>query len=239
MKKAVIIGVGPIDGLGAALAEKFCKNGLEVFISGRTKSKLDEVSNYLLKKKYKVKPFVADATNIRDLENLFNQVGRGLDIAIYNVGNNMPGKIIDIEPEYFEECWKQCCFGGFLFSQFVIKKYVAEKTPGTILFTGASASLRGKNNFGAFNSGKGALRNFCQALAKECQELNIHVAHIIIDGGLDGERIKTRIPNYESVFGTDGLINLNQVVDAYDFLYKQKKSGWTFELDLRTNKENW
>ena len=239
MKKAVIIGVGPVDGLGAALAEKFSKNGLEVFISGRTQSKLDKVSDYLYEKKYKVNSILADSTNTEDLNNLFNQVGKGLDLAIYNVGNNMPGKIIDMEPEYFKECWEQCCFGGFLFSKFAINRFISEQTPGTILFTGASASLRGKSNFGAFNSGKGALRNFCQALAKECQVLNIHIAHIIIDGGLNGERIKTRMPNYEDIFGKDGLISLNQVTDAYEFLYKQKKDGWTFELDLRTYKENW
>ena len=139
--------------------------------------------------------------NIEDLNNLFNQVGEGLDLAIYNVGNNMPGKIIDMKPEYFKESWEQCCFGGFLFSKFVINRFISEQTSGTILFTGASASLRGNSNFGAFNSGKGALRNFCQALAKECQEFNIHVAHIIIDGGLNGERVKTRIPNYEDIFG--------------------------------------
>ncbi len=239
MKKAVIIGVGPINGLGASLAEKFSKIGLEVFISGRTESKLDKVSTYLQNKNYKVNPIVADTTKTEDLKNLFNQVGEGLDLAIYNVGNNMPGKIINMESEYFMECWKQCCFGGFLFSKYVIKKFINEKTSGTILFTGASASLRGKKNFGAFNSGKGALRNFCQALAKECQDYNIHVGHVIIDGGLNGERIKSKLPNYMSIFGKDGLINLEQVVNAYEFLYKQKKSGWTFELDIRTNKENW
>ena len=239
MKKAVIIGVGAVDGLGAALAEKFSKNGLEVFISGRTQSKLDKVSDYLRKKNYKVHSILADTTKIEDLNNMFNQVGEGLDLAIYNVGNNMPGKIIDMEEKYFKECWEQCCFGGFLFSKLVINRFISEQTSGTILFTGASASLRGKSNFGAFNSGKGALRNFCQALAKECQEFNIHVAHIIIDGGLNGERIKTRIPNYEDIFGKGGLISLSQVTDAYEFLYKQKNNGWTFELDLRTHKENW
>ena len=90
MKKAVIIGVGPVDGLGAALAEKFSKNGLEVYISGRTQSKLDKVSDYLYEKKYKVNSILADSTNTEDLNNLFKQVGKGLDLAIYNVGNNMP-----------------------------------------------------------------------------------------------------------------------------------------------------
>ena len=239
MKKAVILGVGPINGLGAALAEKFASNNLEVFISGRTKSNLDKVAVYLNNLGYIVHPIVADATDIKQLNALFEIIGSGLDLAIYNVGNNMPGKIIDMDPNYFKTCWEQCCFGAFLFSKLVIKKFLSDKTHGTLLFTGASASLRGKSNFGAFNSGKGALRNFCQALAKESQENFIHVAHVIIDGGLDGDRIKKRLPNYKDFFGEDGLINLSQVTEAFNFLYNQKKEAWTFELDLRTNKESW
>ena len=239
MKKAIIIGVGPINGLGTALSEQFASNNLEGFISGRTESNLKKTQSYLNDKGYIVKPIVADATKEKQLENLFKEVGKGLDLAIYNVGNNMPGKIIEMESDYFKTCWEQCCFGAFLFSKIAVRTFLSERTEGTLLFTGASASLRGKANFGAFNSGKGALRNFCQALAKECKESSIHVGHVIIDGGLDGDRIKKRLPNYKDIFGEGGLINLHEVTNAFNFLYHQKKDGWTFELDLRTNKENW
>ena len=114
-----------------------------------------------------------------------------------------------------------------------------EKTAGTLIFTGASASLRGKSNFGAFNSAKGALRNFSQALAKEYAENSIHVSHVIIDGGLAGERIKQRISDFDQRVKECKLINIENVTDAYMFLYNQRKDAWTFELDLRTSQENW
>ena len=239
MKKAVIMGVGTLNGLGGALSKKFAQEGMEVFVSGRSKEKLDIVVNQINKLGLKAHSFKADTRDINQIQNLLDFVGEGLNLAIYNVGNNMPGNIVDMDPEYFRECWEQCCYGGFLFSKLVIKKYLSEKIYGKLFFTGASASLRGKENFGAFNSAKGALRNLAQALAKEHGKNSIHIAHIIIDGGLNGDRIKKRLPNYKKLFGENGLIELKEVTEAYKFLYYQKQSGWTFELDLRTNVENW
>ena len=239
MKKAIIIGVGPINGLGTALAERFASNNLEVFISGRTESNLKKTQSYLNDKGYIVKPIVADATKEKQLENLFKEVGKGLDLAIYNVGNNMPGKIIEMESDYFKTCWEQCCFGAFLFSKIAVRTFLSERTEGTLLFTGASASLRGKSNFGAFNSAKGALRNLAQALAKEYAENSIHVSHVIVDGGLAGERIKQRLSDFEERVKEGKLINIENVTDAYMFLYNQSKDAWTFELDVRTSQENW
>ena len=128
---------------------------------------------------------------------------------------------------------------GFLFAKEVIKTFLFEKTAGTLIFTGASASLRGKSNFGAFNSAKGALRNLAQALAKEYAENSIHVSHVIVDGGLAGERIKQRLSDFEQRVKEGKLINIENVTDAYMFLYNQSKDAWTFELDLRTSQENW
>ena len=239
MKKALVIGVGPLNGLGGQLCRKIANNNFEVFVAGRTSSSLDNVVNTILNDGNKAIPIVVDATDENQIKNMIKEIGPGLDFAVYNVGNNRPGKIVEMDANYFRESWESGCFGGFLFAKEVIKTFLLEKTAGTLIFTGASASLRGKANFGAFNSGKGALRNFCQALAKECKESSIHVGHVIIDGGLDGDRIKKRLPNYKDIFGEGGLINLHEVTNAFNFLYHQKKDGWTFELDLRTNKENW
>jgi NAD(P)-dependent dehydrogenase (short-subunit alcohol dehydrogenase family) len=166
-------------------------------------------------------------------------VGSGLDFAVYNVGNNRPGKIIDMDASYFKESWETGCFGGFLFAKEVIKTFLKEKTAGTLIFTGASASLRGKSNFGAFNSAKGALRNLAQAIAKEYAEYGIHVGHVIVDGGLAGERIKQRLSDFDQRVKDGKLIDIESVTDAYMFLYNQNKNAWTFELDVRTSKENW
>ena len=239
MKKALVIGVGPLNGLGGQLCRKIAQNSFEVFVAGRTKRSLDDVVNTILKDGNKAIPLVVDATDEDQIKNMIREVGPGLDFAIYNVGNSRPGKIIEMDASYFRESWESGCFGGFLFAKEVIKTFLFEKTAGTLIFTGASASLRGKSNFGAFNSAKGALRNLAQALAKEYAENSIHVSHVIIDGGLAGERIKQRLSDFEQRVKEGKLINIENVTDAYMFLYNQSKDAWTFELDLRTFQENW
>ena len=239
MKKALVIGVGPLNGLGGQLCRKIAQNNFEVFVAGRTKRSLDDVVNTILKDGNKAIPLVVDATDEDQIKNMIRDVGPGLDFAIYNVGNSRPGKIIEMDASYFRESWESGCFGGFLFAKEVIKTFLFEKTAGTLIFTGASASLRGKSNFGAFNSAKGALRNLAQALAKEYAENSIHVSHVIVDGGLAGERIKQRLSDFEQRVKEGKLINIENVTDAYMFLYNQSKEAWTFELDLRTFQESW
>ena len=239
MKKALVIGVGPLNGLGGQLCRKIANNNFEVFVAGRTRSSLDNVVNTILNDGNKAIPIVVDATDENQIKNMIKDIGPGLDFAVYNVGNNRPGKIVEMDANYFRESWESGCFGGFLFAKEVIKTFLLEKTAGTLIFTGASASLRGKSNFGAFNSAKGALRNLAQALAKEYAENSIHVCHVIVDGGLAGERIKQRLSDFEERVKEGKLINIESVTDAYMFLYNQNKDAWTFELDVRTSKENW
>ena len=239
MNKALVIGVGPLNGLGAQLCKKIANNNFEVFVAGRTKASLDMVVDSILKDGNKANPIVVDTTDELQIKSMIKVVGTGLDFAVYNVGNNRPGKIIDMDASYFTESWQTGCFGGFLFAKEVIKTFLKEKTAGTLIFTGASASLRGKPNFGAFNSAKGALRNLAQAIAKEYAENSIHVSHVIVDGGLAGERIKQKISDFSQRVEEGRLINIESVTEAYMFLYNQNKNAWTFELDVRTSKENW
>ena len=239
MKKALVIGVGPLNGLGGQLCRKIANSNFEVFVAGRTSSSLDNVVNTILNDGNKAIPIVVDATDENQIKNMIKDIGPGLDFAVYNVGNSRPGKIVEMDANYFRESWESGCFGGFLFAKEVIKKFLKEKTAGTLIFTGASASLRGKSNFGAFNSAKGALRNLAQALAKEYAENSIHISHVIVDGGLAGERIKQRLSDFEERVKEGKLINIENVTDAYMFLYNQSKDAWTFELDVRTSQENW
>ena len=239
MKKALVIGVGPLNGLGGQLCRKIANSNFEVFVAGRTSSSLDNVVNTILNDGNKAIPIVVDATDENQIKNMIKEIGPGLDFAVYNVGNSRPGKIVEMDANYFRESWESGCFGGFLFAKEVIKKFLKEKTAGTLIFTGASASLRGKSNFGAFNSAKGALRNLAQALAKEYAENSIHISHVIVDGGLAGERIKQRLSDFEERVKEGKLINIENVTDAYMFLYNQSKDAWTFELDVRTSQENW
>ena len=239
MKKALVIGVGPLNGLGGQLCRKIANNNFEVFVAGRTRSSLDNVVNTILDDGNKAIPIIVDATDENQIKNMIKEIGPGLDFAVYNVGNSRPGKIVEMDANYFRESWESGCFGGFLYAKEVIKNFLIEKTAGTLIFTGASASLRGKSNFGAFNSAKGALRNLAQALAKEYAENSIHISHVIVDGGLAGERIKQRLSDFEERVKEGKLINIENVTDAYMFLYNQSKDAWTFELDVRTSQENW
>ena len=126
-----------------------------------------------------------------------------------------------------------------LFSGDDIRKIFANKKMGTLIYTGASASLRGKANFGAFNSGKAALRILAQAMSKEYGPQGVHISHIIIDGAIGGEKIWKKNPDYAKKLGKEGLINLDGIVESYVYLYNQPKEAWTFELDLRTSIEKW
>ena len=180
MKTAIVIGVGPVNGLGGQLCMRFAQGGHHVLVSGRTRQSLDAVVAEIESAGGSASAHVADATHEQEVEALFDAAGPELDLAIYNAGNNTPGKIAEMDADYFESSWRVCCFGGFLFAKAAVNRFGADG--GTLLFTGASASLRGRANFGAFNSSKGALRNLAQALAKEYAEQGVHVGHVVVDG---------------------------------------------------------
>jgi NAD(P)-dependent dehydrogenase (short-subunit alcohol dehydrogenase family) len=239
-KVAIISGVGPDQGMGAQLARRFASLGLHVFIAGRTHESIAAVAATIVAEGGAATPVVADATDEAATTALFAQArAQGvIDLVIYNTGNNTPGRIEDMTAEYFENSWRVCCFGGFLYGREAVK-YMKRDGGGCILFTGASASLRGKANFGAFNSSKGALRLFAQALAKEYGPDGIHVGHVVIDGAIAGEKIRQRFPEYAKKLGEAGLVDIQAIVDGYEFLYRQQRRAWTFELDLRTAIENW
>jgi NAD(P)-dependent dehydrogenase (short-subunit alcohol dehydrogenase family) len=238
MKTAIIIGVGPDRGLGGQLCSRFANEGLHVLVAGRTREKLDTIAKGIEESGGSAEAVVADATSESDVQALFERAGDSLDLAIYNAGNNTPGRIADMEADYFEQSWRVCCFGGFLFGREAVRR-LAPQGGGTLLFTGASASMRGRANFGAFNSSKGALRNLAQAMAKEYGAEGIHVGHVVIDGAIGGEKIMTLLPQYAEKLGEDGMISIEGIVDGFVFLYRQPKRAWSFEVDVRTSQEKW
>ncbi len=238
MKKAIVIGVGPDRGLGGQLCRRFASLGLHVLVAGRTREKLDAIVEAIGSAGGSAEAVVADATREDEIVALFDRAAGDLDLAVYNVGNNTPGRIEDMEARYFEKSWRICCFGGFLFGREAVRR-MKPHGRGTLLFTGASASLRGRPFFGAFNSSKGALRNLAQAMAKEYAADGIHVGHVVVDGAIAGDKIIEGLPAYAEKLGEDGMISLEGIVDGYEFLYRQPPRAWTFELDVRTSKENW
>ena len=236
---ACVLGVGPKNGLGAALCRRMSQEGLHVLVSGRTESSLLAVVEEVQSLGGDASLCVADATSEQDIEGLFERAEAlgAISVAIYNAGNNFPGTIIDMDADYFESTWRVCCFGGFLFGRQAVRSM--GDSGGTLIFTGASASLRGRANFGAFNSAKGALRNLAQAMAKEYAERGIHVGHIVIDGPINGDKITEGFPAYAERLGEAGMINLEQIAESFAYLYRQPPTAWTFELDLRTSQERW
>lgn len=239
MRKAVIIGVGPEQGLGAQLCRRFASKGLHVFVAGRTKAKVGAVASAIVDDGLgQATAVMCDATDETQLSALFDQIGEGLELAIYNAGNNMPGRLIQMDSSYFEQSWRAICFGGFLFAREALRRMVPNSC-GSIFFTGASASLRGRPGYGAFNSSKAALRVLAQAMAKEYGPEGIHVGHVIVDGAIAGDKVIKGRPEIVSAIGKEALISIDGIVDAYVFLHSQPKSAWTFEVDVRTSRETW
>ena len=235
--KTVVIGVGPEDGLGAQLCARFLSRGHHVFMAGRTGETLEALARTF---GGKATAIATDATDESQVTALFDAVDAAdgeLKLAIYNVGNNRPGPIADMESRYFERSLDVGIYGAFLFGREAVRRL--RHGGGTLIFTGASASLRGRANYGAFNASKGAQRALAQAMAKEYATDGVHVGHVVIDGPIGGEKIKQGLPEYAERLGEAGMISIQGIVDAYEFLYDQPPNAWTFELDIRTSLEKW
>ena len=238
MSIAIVIGVGPEAGLGAQLCRRFAGHGLHVVVAGRTLAKIESVADAIEARAGKATAVAVDATSESDLVGLFERARAlgTITLVIYNAGNNMPGAVAGMSAEFFEQAWRIGCFGGFVTAREALNSMPGG---GTLLFTGASASLRGRANFGAFAAAKAALRALAQAVAKEGGPAGIHVGHVVIDGAINGEKIRQRFPEYAEKLGERGMVSLEAIVDAYEFLWRQPPGGWSFEVDLRTAIESW
>lgn len=236
---AVVIGVGPLRGLGAALSVFFAAKGLHVFIAGRSPEKLSRVAQHIREAGGNVTPVAADATDINDVERLFGkikQLGFVLEIAAYNVDSNIPAPFLETETETFTQLWRQNCLGAFLFGKAALNLMLPQGK-GTLFFTGATASLRARPPFTAFAAAKAGLRALAQGLAREFLPQGIHVVHTVIDGVIDGDRATAQFPEYVKNKGKDGLLKLEAIAETYWALHCQDPSAWTHELDLRPFKE--
>lgn len=240
-RTAIVIGVGPHEGLGAAIAKQAAAEGLHVFVAGRTLAKVASVAEAIRVSGGRATPVKCDATQEADVVALFAKAEEQgpVALAVYNAGNNMPGGVEGMAAEYFERCWRVCTFGAFLFAR-EAAKYMSPRGEGSLIFTGASSSMRGRAGFAAFSSAKGALRNLAQSVAKELGPKGIHVGHVVIDGGIAGEKLKTMVPEYAEARIKEGrLIDIEGIADLYLMLHRQKRVAWSFEVDVRTHNEPW
>jgi len=239
---ALVVGVGVRAGLGGAVCERFAREGLHVFAMGRTREKLDLLCGDLRHDGLEVDAIVGDCTSTSDIRRAFDAVEEGAGapprVVIYNAGNASVGSVLDMDEALFEAAWRICAFGAFLCGREAAGRMVPAGG-GTLLFTGATSSLRAKPPFTAFASDKAAERAVAQGLAREFGPQGLHVAHVIVDGVIDGDMINARMPAMKEQMGDDGMISPDAVADAYWQLHSQHRSAWSFELDLRPYKENW
>jgi NAD(P)-dependent dehydrogenase (short-subunit alcohol dehydrogenase family) len=235
---AIVIGVGAETGLGAALARRFAREGLRVTIAGRTPERLERVAAEIRAAGGAVAAKAADATRSDEVAALFDEAepDGGLELVAYNVGANLPAPALETTPELFERLWRQNAFGGFVVGVEAVRR-LAARGGGTLLFTGATASLRARPPFLAFAAAKAALRATAQGLAREFGPEGVHVAHVVVDGVIAGEYAATNFAEYARSKGADGVLAVDDVADVYWALHRQKRSAWTHEMDLRPFKE--
>jgi NAD(P)-dependent dehydrogenase (short-subunit alcohol dehydrogenase family) len=239
---AIVVGVGAEQGLGAAVARRFAAAGHHIYVAGRTPDKIEQVVRTIRGSGGSAEPVVTDTTSEQDVLRLFElafEARAGIeppDVVIYNAGNNRRLDFRELSAAQFEEYWRIGCFGGFLVGR-EAARHLVPLGRGTVLFTGASASLRGRPGFAHFAAAKAGLRMIAQSMAREYGPLGIHVAHVVIDGGILGERLVSRNPQILEQRGEDGLLGIDAIAETYWHLYRQPRSAWAQEIDLRPYKE--
>jgi NAD(P)-dependent dehydrogenase (short-subunit alcohol dehydrogenase family) len=235
----LIVGVGASRGLGAAIARRFAKGGHPVTIAGRTAAKLEATAEALKKAGAKVSFVVGDAAKAEDARRFVAEAERlaPLQVAIHNAGGNDPAPFLKVSEESFTQHWREHALGAYQLAQAAIPALLRHGG-GSLFFTGASGSLRGKANFAPFASAKAALRNLAQSIAREYAPQNIHVGHVIVDGVIEGDRMLSRMPQLLEQRGADGLLHPDAIAEAYWDMHRQNRSAWTLELDVRPWSEN-
>jgi short-subunit dehydrogenase len=236
---ALIIGAG--DSTGAAIARRFAKGGYTACVTRRSADKLNDLVSSIRSAGGKAHGFASDARKEEDVVALVEQIEREIgpiEVMVFNIGANVPSSILDETARKYFKIWEMACFGGFLNGREVAKRMVSRER-GTIIFTGATASLRGSANFAAFSGAKHALRALAQSMARELQPKNIHVAHVVIDGAIDTDFIRETFPERYALKDADGILNPDHIAENYWHLHCQPRDAWTHELDLRPWSERW
>ena len=242
--KPVALLVGAGDAIGAAVATRFAEGGYAVRIARRDADKSAELAAQLVARGYDVAAVSVDAREEAQVEQLFAQIAADvgpIEVCLFNAGSNVSKALIETKESLFFRVWQLACYAGFLVGR-EAARHMVPRGKGTMLFTGATASVRGSAQFAAFASAKFALRGVAQSMARELGPQNIHVAHLIIDAGVNSPEIHRRLAaggvDVETL-DPDGLVSTASVAEAYWFLHNQQRDAWTHELDLRPAAEKW
>jgi NAD(P)-dependent dehydrogenase (short-subunit alcohol dehydrogenase family) len=232
---ALIVGAG--DATGGAIARAFAAEGLTACVNRRATNadKLEVLAQSIRHAGHGARAFPGDAREedevVAMVETIEREVGP-IEVAVFNIGANVNFAITETTARVYRKVWEMACFGGFLMGR-EAARVMAPRGRGTIIFTGATASLRGGSGYAAFAGAKAALRMLAQSMARELGPKNIHVAHSIIDGPIDTDFIASRVPDIDDMRARDAVLSPDAIAQAYVMLHNQHRSAWTHELDLR------
>jgi short-subunit dehydrogenase len=233
-KKAILV-IGAGDALGGAVARRFAREGFIACVTRRTADKLVPLVDGIRDAGGEAHGFGSDARKEEDVIALVDNIERNIapiEAFVFNIGANSPSSILDETVRRYTKLWEMGALAGFITGREVAKRMVA-RGRGTMIFTGATASLRGSANFAGFAGAKHALRSLAQAMARELGPRGIHVAHPIIDGAIDTEFIRTNFPERYKLKDVDGILQPSHIAENYWNLHCQPRDAWTFEMDLR------
>ena len=236
---ALIIGAG--DALGSAIAKRFAREGFTACVTRRSVEKLAPLKAQIEAAGGVCHAFGSDAREEEEVVRLVAQIEADIgpiEVFVFNIGGNVRFGIAEMTAQVYRKVWEMCAFGGFLTGREAARVMLPRKK-GTIIFTGATASLRGGVGFAAFAGGKHALRALAQSMARELGPQGIHVGHVVIDGGIDTAFIAERFPERYALKDQDGILNPDHIAENYWTLHSQPRDAWSFELDLRPWIEKW
>ncbi|MGZ5179255.1 MAG: SDR family oxidoreductase [Ramlibacter sp.] len=232
-KVALVVGAG--DATGGAIARRFAREGYVACVTRRNADKLQPLIETIQAAGGRAHGFASDARKEEEVVALVEQIEATIgpiEVLVFNIGANVRTSVLEETARKYFKIWEMACFGGFLNAREVAARMVT-RGRGTILFTGATASLRGGNGFAAFAGAKHALRALAQSMARELGPRGVHVAHVVIDGAIDTAFIRDNFPERYALKDKDGILQPEHVADQYLMLHRQPRDAWTHELDLR------
>lgn len=239
--KKVVLVVGAGDATGGAIAKRFAQEGFVACVTRRSADKLQPLVDAIKANGGEAYGFACDARKEEDVVALVEQIETEIgpiEAFVFNIGANVLCSILEETARKYFKIWEMACFSGFLNAREVAKR-MAKRQRGTILFTGATAGMRGAAGFAAFAGAKHGIRALAQSMARELGPMNIHVAHVVVDGAIDTDFIRDSFPEKYATKDQDGILNPEHIAENYWYLHSQPRDAWTFELDLRPWSERW
>jgi NAD(P)-dependent dehydrogenase (short-subunit alcohol dehydrogenase family) len=237
----LVVGAG--DGLGASVARAFAREGYEVIVTRRPRhaDQLEALASAIRAEGGKAHAIPLDAREESEVAALVDNIERDiapLEILVFNIGANVRFSALETTTRVFTKVWEMACLSGFLAAR-EAARVMAPRGRGVILITGATASLRGASGFSAFASAKNGLRAVAQSFARELGPNGVHVAHVVIDGAIDGAFTRERLADAQGRLDRGEILDPEEIARNYVWLAGQGRSAWTFELDLRPWTEPW